>query len=316
VTISDSLVTGTDSVTITLLDSTGKALASDANGTLTGTGLTKSSPGVYTLAANTPAIITTELNALSFHPVGTAPVTTGFRLDVTDAGDNPTTATDSKTSVIEQTPPPPPPPGGGGGMGGGSPSTGGNFLVADQTTGQTSNLSGVPHTGPVAGISTDIILATSDNINVTARIPNVFIHTGSGDDAIDVSGVNGNNIEDGGTGSNFLVGGTGNDTFYVDDRNAPSNIWSTVKGFHSGDNATIFGVTAKDFIITPLDNQGAVGATGLTFDLASSGKPDARITLAGFSQADLTSGRVTMTFGRTADNPGLPGSDFMLLHAT
>ena len=38
--------------------------------------------------------------------------------------------------------------------------------------------------------------------------PNEFIHTGSGFDAIDVSAAGGNNVLDGGTNSNFLVGGT------------------------------------------------------------------------------------------------------------
>jgi hypothetical protein len=89
-----------------------------------------------------------------------------------------------------------------------------------------------------------------------------------------------------------------------------------VLNFHTGDNATVFGITQAGFTITPLDNQGAVGATGLTFDMAKAGQPDARITLAGFSKADLTSGKITMSFGTTAATATLPAADFMLLHAT
>jgi hypothetical protein len=37
----------------------------------------------------------------------------------------------------------------------------------------------------------------------------------------------GNNVLDGSTGSNFLVGGSGHDTFFIDDRAATSDIWST-----------------------------------------------------------------------------------------
>ena len=52
--------------------------------------------------------------------------------------------------------------------------------------------------------------------------------------------VGGNNVVDGSTGSNFLVGGTGNDPFFVDDRNAAGAIWSTVSGFHSGGKDELF----------------------------------------------------------------------------
>ena len=74
-----------------------------------------------------------------------------------------------------------------------------NFDITDTTTdrvwacrpGENIQWAGVP------GLTNEIIIATSDNINVDPTIPNVFIHTGSGNDAIDVSGVNGNNVLDG-----------------------------------------------------------------------------------------------------------------------
>lgn len=114
------------------------------------------------------------------------------------------------------------------------------------------------------GLASSVIIATSDNINVKAGVQNVFIHTGSGEDALDVSMVNGNNVLDGSTGSNFLVGGTGNDTFFVDDRGAPAAIWSTVVNLHAGDSATVWGVSPSDFGLTWMDGQGAAGSTGLT----------------------------------------------------
>ena len=81
--------------------------------------------------------------------------------------------------------------------------------MSDQTTGAGAYQSaGVPYSGPVAGLTSEIILATSDNINVSAEVANVFIKTGSGEDALNVGAVNGNNVLDGSTGSNFLVGGT------------------------------------------------------------------------------------------------------------
>jgi len=191
-----------------------------------------------------------------------------------------------------------------------------NFLVSDVTTGANSTASGNPYSGPVAGLQNELIMLTPDKINVMATTPNVFIHSGSGDDSLNVSTANGNNILDGGTGSNFLVGGTGHDTFFVDDRGPTADIWSTIKNFHSGDDATVWGLTPTDFNIAKLDNQGAVGNTGLTFSITAPGKPNANLTIVGYTTADLTNGRLSTSFGHTQDLPGLPGSDYMLIHAT
>jgi hypothetical protein len=302
VSISDGNTTPSDTVTIRLLNSNGTA--TDANGTLSGTGLTETAAGsgVYTLAAGSPATINSELNALTFTPAalpnGQTSVTTRFELSVADAGQ---TTTDNATTVTETAPTPPP---------------SGNFLVSDQTTGgPTMALGGEPYSGPVAGITQDIILATSDNINVAAQIPNVFIHTGSGNDAIDVSSVNGNNILDGGTGSNFLTGGTGNDNFYLDNRSPNAPIFSTVVNFHSGDNATVWGVNATDFSLLELDNQGAAGHTGLDFIFSAPGHTATSFVLAGFSSGDLSNGRLSLSYGKTADLPNLPGSEYLTVHA-
>lgn len=209
----------------------------------------------------------------------------------------PTTILNPPTTVLN----PPPPP---------------HFTIGDQTTHQLSTSDGSPYTGPDTELKWQYITLSPDNLDVTANVPFVFIHTGSGEDALDVSTVNGNNVLDGGTGSNFLTGGTGHDTFFVDDRNASSDIWSTIKNFHSGDDATIWGVTPQDFFIAQLDNQGAPGATGLTFSITSPGKPNANLTLAGFSKSDLSAGHLTVSFGHTDDMTGLPGSDYMQIHAT
>jgi hypothetical protein len=186
--------------------------------------------------------------------------------------------------------------------------------MTDTTTNTTTVGVGTAYTGPVAGIQEDFITATTDSLNISTTSPNWFIHTGSGNDAINVSQGGGTNVLDGSTGSNFLTGGSGDDTFFLDDRGAASAIWSTVVGFHSGDNATIWGVTASDFALTTLDNQGAPGYTGLTFDFTATGKPNASLTLAGFSSADLTNGKLTISYGTTPDEPGLPGSSYMLIH--
>jgi hypothetical protein len=192
----------------------------------------------------------------------------------------------------------------------------GNFVVGDTTTNATTAVAGNTYTGPVSGLEQQYINITSDSLNIISFVPDAFIHSGSGTDAIDVSKTNGNNILDGSSGSNFLVGGTGSDTFFLDDRGATASIWSSILNFHSGDNATIWGITQSGFSLTWLDNQGASNAKGLTGEFISPvpGAPAANITLAGFSTADLNT-RLSVTFGRSPDIPGLPGSPFMNIHA-
>ncbi len=186
--------------------------------------------------------------------------------------------------------------------------------MTDEATGKSYNSDGELYTGPVNGLANEIIIVTSDNLNVTAEIPNVFIKTGSGEDAIDVSRIDGNNVIDGSTGSNFLTGGTGEDTFYLDDRNATQSIWSTLVNFHSGDNATIWGITQAGFTLSWVNNEGAATAKGLTGTLNGAGTSTAKVTLAGLTTADLTNGTLSISYGKTADLPGLPGSNYMLIH--
>jgi Ca2+-binding RTX toxin-like protein len=117
---------------------------------------------------------------------------------------------------------------------------------------------------------------------------------------------------DGGTGSNFLVGGSGSDTFFVDDRGATADIWSTMSNFHSGDAATVWGITPQDFNIATVDGQGAAGFTGLTWHITAPSKPIASLTLSGFTTADLTDGKLSVTFGTDPAST----SPFMFIHAT
>src|SRR4051812_16276143 len=189
-----------------------------------------------------------------------------------------------------------------------------NFAVLATSTNTPLNDTGTAYTGPVAGLNWQYLNLSPINLNVASNVPNAFIHSGSGQDALDVSHANGTNVLDGGTGSNFLVGGTGNDTFFLDDRNPPGALWSTLVNFHSGDNATVWGLTAADFQIQTLDNQGAAGFTGLTFNFTKAGQPTASLTLTGFNSADLSNGRLSLSYGRTDDLPGLPGSSYLSIH--
>nr|WP_294514146.1 GDSL-type esterase/lipase family protein [uncultured Rhodopila sp.] len=194
----------------------------------------------------------------------------------------------------------------------GAPALG--LTVQDTSVNQPLPAVAQSYSGPVIGPSNEYISVSSDNLNIKAATPNWFIHAGGGSDGITVS--SGTNVLDGGGGSNFLIGGSGADTFYVDDRSPSANVWSSIVNFHSGDNATIWGVTPADFALTWLANQGAAGATGLTgvFVSHTAGQQEAAITLAGYTLADLSNGRLSVSYGTTASLPGVPGSTYMTIH--
>jgi hypothetical protein len=301
VAISDSDTSAVDTVTINLVTNFGSLITtiSDDNGFLSGSGLTETSNGKYSLAASDPATLTKELDHLVFTPtplpIGVPAVRTTLELSVSDSNDG-QTGTDNTTTVTETASSSPSPPTS-------------DLSVFDTTTGQPDAATAQPYTGPVAGLQEQYINITTDSLNIGVTTPNWFIHSGSGTDAIAVS--SGTNVLDGGTGSNFLTGGSGTDTFFVDDRGPAADIWSTVVGFHAGDSATIWGVTPQDFNLAFADGQGAAGFTGLTVHATASGQPTASLTLAGFSQADMSDGRLSVTFGTDPAS----GSAFMFIHA-
>ena len=157
----------------------------------------------------------------------------------------------------------------------------------DVDTVRVGYTNGDAYSGPVAGLQRQYIWGSTDKVAIGASTSNVFLHGGSGDDAISVVG--GTNVLDGGTGSNFLVGATGNstDTFFVDGRGGGVT-WSTIVNFHAGDSATIFGfnpgVSTQPF--TAVDGIG--GYQGLTIhsELGGAGTGvNASMTLTGIDQA-------------------------------
>lgn len=106
---------------------------------------------------------------------------------------------------------------------------------------------------------------SSDAVAIAASVSNVFLHGNSAGDALQAFG--GQNVLDGGGGSNFLIGATGSDggsdVFFVDGRDQV-NTWSTIVNFHKGDTAVIFGF--KQGISTQpwTASDGAAGYAGAT----------------------------------------------------
>ena len=289
VRVLDSSTEGSQSLslTITVTNINGGG-PTDADGAFSniGTYVKQVAPGTYTYTGSATNV-TSTLHRLNF-TAGTTPATTVFTLAATDKINQ--TVSDSLTQVITAVPPT-------------------KFLLTDTTAHNTYALNGAPYPGS-AGVSNQYIVQndnpalSTDNLNITALSSSSFIHTGSGTDAIDVSSVGGKNILDAGTNSNFLTGtlaGKGTDTFFVDARNAASDIWNTVSNFHAGDAVTLFGITPTSKAIAWADNQGTTGATGLTLHATQAGAPQASFTLAGYTTADLGNGRLGTTYGTEPD---------------
>jgi serralysin len=134
-------------------------------------------------------------------------------------------------------------------------------------------------------------------------------------DAINVGPAGGNNVIEVAAGSDFLIGGTGDDTFSLDDRSPAGNTWSSILNFHSGDAAVLWGVTIADFSVAWLNGQGAPGATGLTGVFTAPGKDSVAITLSGHTTADLTDGKLSIAYGTTPNEPGSPGTPYTYITA-
>lgn len=170
-----------------------------------------------------------------------------------------------------------------------------SLAIFDATRGQAlPDTLSAPFAGTLPYVAEQYVSVTPDSLNIAAASPNYFIHTGSGNDAVQLLG--GTNVVDAGTGSNFLTSGTGRDSLLLDTRGAASDIWDTVSRFHSGDTATVFGISPGTASLSWADGQGTPGATGLTLHASVAGRPMASLTLAGFTTADLAANRVATSF--------------------
>ena len=185
-----------------------------------------------------------------------------------------------------------------------APATGGTAITLEPglSVGGTAPAIATEYRGPVDGIENQFV-ALSPNTVAGVSTDNWFLHAGGGVSALAAHG--GRNVLDAGTGSGFLVGGTGQDTFFA---SAPTTAptWTTVLG-HAGDDVTLwsFGTAPTSWA----DGLGAAGYTGLTLITTVNGL-DSRLTLAGYSMADLGTGRVTLQAGRD------PASGLGYLHLT
>jgi hypothetical protein len=108
----------------------------------------------------------------------------------------------------------------------------------------------------------------------------VFIQFASGRDA-----ASGDLAPDGGTS----VAADGSYTFNVDHR-------ATLTGFDAGDTATILGISEDDFNLGWVDRRG-----GASLHIAGNGGRPDTLNFAGYSTADVSSGKLSVSFGHQSD---------------
>lgn len=174
--------------------------------------------------------------------------------------------------------------------------------VRNVSTGQAVAAEGQPYTGAAADLQQEYISLTPENLAIAASTPNWLIFSASAEGFLSAS--SGTNVLDG-IGSDSFTGGSGTDTFYIDDRPATATIWSTITNFHAGDSATIWGLTAGDFTLSWLNGQGAAGYTGLTLDATRPDGRDVLLTFSGLTTAGLTDGQLSVSSGTAGGIPYL-----------
>ena len=157
---------------------------------------------------------------------------------------------------------------------------------------QQTTLVGEQYDGPVSYLRSQLIYDSAGPAVIVAHTDNAFIKSFSGFCAIQVAG--GRNVVDAGPGSNFIVGGAGDDTFFLNGSQGAVT-WDTITGFHPGDTVTLFGFHAGTSSFAWTDAEGAAGYTGRTIhaDLTGDGGITASLTFAGTTAADTGGYAVT-----------------------
>lgn len=179
-------------------------------------------------------------------------------------------------------------------------------FVTATADGQRTLAIGEEYHGPVDYLRGQYIYDGSEKVVIIAQTPNVFIKNFVGDAAVAL--LSGQNVVDAGKGSNYLVGGTGTDVFFLDGSSSAVT-WNTIVGFHPGDIATLFGFHPGTSNYWWEDRAGAPGSEGRTLraDLTGHGQIEASLTFAGTTKG------VTDSYALTTGTIG--GVDYMTIFA-
>ena len=154
--------------------------------------------------------------------------------------------------------------------------------------GQTTVAEGETYAGPVNYLQAQYIYDSAQPATIVAQASGVYIKNFIANTAIMAQ--SGRNVIDAGLGSNFLIGGSGTDSFFMDARGGTA-AWNTIANFHSGDVATIFGYQGGTSKYSWTDNAGTPGYTGRTLriDLPGKGQTSASLTFAGATKSTTDS---------------------------
>jgi Ca2+-binding RTX toxin-like protein len=171
------------------------------------------------------------------------------------------------------------------------------FVLTDTAASTSGSFFGSTYTGPVSYLQAAYGYSGTDNVVLGAKVANVFIYAGAGEDALQV--VAGSNVLDGGGGSNWLVGASGSDggtdTFFVDGSGG-RDTWDTVLNFHPDDALTLWGYNSTTGSTQWTDNKGTTGYTGATLS-ANFGNGTGATALVTFAGLSLSSTHFTMSSG-------------------
>ena len=282
ISVTDPDVGTQDSLAITLKNSSGAA--TDVIGTLSGTGLAKIGTGTYTLAATSPATLTSELDALTFTPTqgevaAGQTVTTTFTLAASQtSGGSTATSTDSATSVVATALNYVNGPTGGHAVLTGTPGMdvitahgqhntifgeGGPDII-NAGVGAAAVKLGDGSASVTLGGSANVVIGGAGNVTVTGA-PGGYtaVALGNGNDTVHVGGShdvillgNGTNLVSGTAGMAFIATGGGNDTITL------GGSGNTVNA--GGGANTITGGSGGNTFVLPKVSQGFDGITGFT----------------------------------------------------
>jgi hypothetical protein len=280
VDITDPDLAVMDSLTITLKNSSG--VATDADGTLSASGLTKTGTGTYILAAATPATLSAEVEALVFTPANsTSTLTTSFTLTASQTAGGSTVSTTNSTTSVTAT-----------GISYIYGPTSGNGTI-EGTTGNDVITAYQYDNNIYDNGGNDTVHAGQGNANVYAGSGNVTIYLGGYYN--NVSGGNGNDSVSGALGNTAISLGNGNDAISVGgyyDTVTLGNGNDSIAG-PQGDATVTIGTGSDNVSLGGYDNSVHAGSTTGT-DVINAGLGDA-VIIGG-------NGNFTITAGGYGDN--------------
>ena len=196
-----------------------------------------------------------------------------------------------------------------------------NVHFFDGTVSVPGDVTGDVFKGTTLGVTGQFLDLTPDNLGITLLKPNFLIASGSGSDTLIANG--GRNILAGGSGTDIYVGGVqqttvtpatatapevdkvlaSKDTFLADLSAGKTD--ATIFNFHSGDDAALIGVDAKNFALSFTDT--AAGLV-LTASPTAPGHNGATLTLPGYATTDIGG---KLSFGIDA----VGGGTYAFVHA-